>query len=458
MPHWGRPPGARLKRRSRNAWDSQSWGYDPRFEELDDTDEDDLHGVELDRGYAQKRYVSDELHFTGMDLGSGKARQRRSENVYNEHSDSEAYGYDNDPTTRRPYNVQFMLREKEDQLVERALERIARARAMGKTNVKLSQAEIDALERAERRQQMPPPPPELPAPLPKPAAKNKKSVPPKAKVAERKKASKSSNNSPKINAIEPARRGRSSTDVQEDALIPYPVMPEQYGPGRGAVVPAPNYYAPPQPPTRRSRGSSRPNSRAASSHPQRQPPTANQPLAYHQHPYFQGRYYSTPDFVQESRRGSASSQASRPDPAEPDWEPRARSTSNVINYPINQLPKPTHRVRVPRFDPNDPRFASPNPRRVVSGPPAAYPSQMYSRSQDELLSPPSGSQSPVSDGEYAEEPTTTEDDDDTEDSLGGTEVELAERSEDEYVVSTRSAAPAEILDKRRPGPARRKRR
>ncbi|KPI38858.1 uncharacterized protein AB675_5959 [Cyphellophora attinorum] len=48
-----------------------------------------------------------------------------------------------------------MVREKEaakaeDDLVERALERIRRARALGKSDVQLTQAEIDALERVDR--------------------------------------------------------------------------------------------------------------------------------------------------------------------------------------------------------------------------------------------------------------------------------------------------------------------
>lgn len=49
------------------------------------------------------------------------------------------------------YAVQLAMRDKEDQLVEKALERIRRAQMLGKKNVRLSQRELDALER--KRQQ-----------------------------------------------------------------------------------------------------------------------------------------------------------------------------------------------------------------------------------------------------------------------------------------------------------------
>jgi hypothetical protein len=71
------------------------------------------------------------------------------------------------------------------------------------------------------------------------------------------------------------------------------------------------------------------------------------------------------------RPGSNNSRASRPDPADPDWEPRARSASSLVNYPLDQLPPQavSGTSRAPRFDPADPRYASPPSRRVASGPP-----------------------------------------------------------------------------------------
>lgn len=58
--------------------------------------------------------------------------------------------YDHEDSTVA-YAVQLAMRDKEDQLVDKALERIRRAQMLGKKNVRLSQRELDALER--RRQQ-----------------------------------------------------------------------------------------------------------------------------------------------------------------------------------------------------------------------------------------------------------------------------------------------------------------
>ncbi|KAJ5585296.1 uncharacterized protein N7459_005096 [Penicillium hispanicum] len=57
--------------------------------------------------------------------------------------------YDHEDSTVA-YAVQLAMRDKEDQLVDKALERIRRAQMLGKKNVRLSQRELDALER--RRQ------------------------------------------------------------------------------------------------------------------------------------------------------------------------------------------------------------------------------------------------------------------------------------------------------------------
>ncbi|KAF7712237.1 Uncharacterized protein PECH_003788 [Penicillium ucsense] len=58
--------------------------------------------------------------------------------------------YDHEDSTVA-YAVQLAMRDKEDHLVDQALERIRRAQLLGRKNVRLSQRELDALER--RRQQ-----------------------------------------------------------------------------------------------------------------------------------------------------------------------------------------------------------------------------------------------------------------------------------------------------------------
>lgn len=435
MPPWGRPPpGARRGRQSNGGWDRQSWEqYNGRFEELD-TDYENYQGVHLgNRGYAPKRFASDELRFTGIDLtpANSRARRRRTKNAYDEDTDPEYDELDDEPGPGRvPPGMQIVLRTKEEELVERALERIARARALGKTNVKLSQAEIDALERAERKNQRPAPPP-----IPKPAPRSKKSVQSRPKAQERKKSKgeKSASDSPKIKAVEAARngtsRGRSSTGSREGALVPYPILPEDdYSPpGRydsdGYFMPAPV----------RPRPASGPASRTASSHSLRQQQSRTPPVPAALQQYYVGRYASNPDDNYSARPASNSSRASRPDPSDPDWEPRARSTSSLVSYPVDQLPYQTQTHRAPRFDPSDPRFASPATRRVASGPAAVQTSPLgRRRSSDDTQGP-----------------TTSEDDEDD-----GVQVDVEDSEDGDYRIQTRSLA---ITDgpHRGSGPSRR---
>lgn len=296
------------------------------------------------------------------------------------------------------------------------MERIARARALGKTNVKLSQAEIDALERAERMNQRLAPPP-----IPKPIPKGKKAVQTRPKAQERKKSKgeKSASNSPKVKAIEAARngtsRGRSSTGSREGALVPYPIPPEDdYSPpGRydsdGYFMPAPIRPGP----------SSGPASRTASSHSLRQQQSRTPPVPAALQQYYVGRYSSNPDVNYSARPGSTSSRASRPDPSDPDWEPRARSTSNLVSYPVDQLPYQTQTHRAPRFDPSDPRFASPATRRVASGPATIQTSSLgYRRASDDT-----------------QEEETSEDDEDD-----GVQVDVEDFEDGDYTIQTRNLA------------------
>ena len=317
-----------------------------------------------------------------------------------------------------------MLKDKEDYLVERALERINRARALGKTNVKLSRAEIDALERAEQRLRSDPTPTYLPT---KTSPKSKKPVPSRSRALTQRKGSKgekSASNSPKPKAIEPAKRSRSRTSSREDALVPYPILAEdQYA-----------RYGGPPPEDRHRMISATYGSRTGSSSSLRQSTHAPQPLPYHQHPYIQGRYRSNPDDLHQSRPHSNSSRVSRPDPSDPDWEPRARSTSSLVSFPIDQLPNPMQASRAPRFDPNAPRFA-PQTRRIFSDP---APSQaLHRRPSDEGA--PRSSDVDGSPGQSSQDRTTSEDEDDDADDGQGMQIEITEESDGDYV-PTRSQA------------------
>ena len=145
MPPWGRPSGARrAKRRKDRGVYTQQREEDLRFKEID-SDSDDGQGVTLGG-----TFTSDELQFTGADLGTHlRSRQSRS------------FRYDSDTSEDEDIIIsdnsggmmQLALRDKEELLVEKALERIRRAQALGKPNVKLSKPELDALERKRRKDQ-----------------------------------------------------------------------------------------------------------------------------------------------------------------------------------------------------------------------------------------------------------------------------------------------------------------
>lgn len=145
MPRWGRPPGARPGRHNRGrGW----WDEGARVEEIYSEEEEDEYGRQLIRngrgGYMRQ------LEYGGR----GPRRRPMDFEDLTEETESVVGGdydlYDHEDSTVA-YAVQLAMRDKEDQLVETALERIRRAQMLGKKNVRLSQPELDALER--KRQQ-----------------------------------------------------------------------------------------------------------------------------------------------------------------------------------------------------------------------------------------------------------------------------------------------------------------
>lgn len=420
-----------------------------RVEEIEESDDDD-DGVDLDPRYQGRRFASDELQFTGIDLGNRDTRRRRKKSAYDEDSDDP----EDEDYIPGSEDMQLMLREKEDLLVERALERMRRARELGKTNVKLTRAEIDALERAERRQSQ-----RITVPLPKPV-KGKKAVQTRPKLADKKQSSRSdrsSGNSPAPKAIEPRRGGKSSASAREPAQAPYPTLPdESYGLGNGALVYAPQgYYGAPV--VRPSSSSSRPGSRTASSQSLRPQQSQTPPLAQYQHPYQQGRYFSNPDTYPGHPAPGGTPAYARPDPSDPNWEPRTRSNSSLVSYPIEQFNHGTYLSQgpaPPRFDPNDPRFASPQAKRVTSGPPDIYMANpsIYRQPQDQHMYP-------LTNGMHASRYEV----DRTSDEDGGMQVEVTEKPGGDYGVVTRASASTAAGNKGRGGgqakrgPARRTR-
>lgn len=139
MPQWGRPSGAQAGRRRRDRNSTTRPKDNRRFEEID-SGTGDSEGDSTNASF-----ISDELQFTGADLGD-RTRHRRSF-AYDYSSESSDEDLDEAPEA----SMQLILRDKEELLVQKALERIHRARMLGKTNVKLSQRELDALERKQQK-------------------------------------------------------------------------------------------------------------------------------------------------------------------------------------------------------------------------------------------------------------------------------------------------------------------
>lgn len=362
----GRPPGAHsggTRRRYPQDWEFR----DPRFEELD-SEEDDGQGVTLDpntfaaRDARARGFVSDELYFDGYDIGQDRAQRRAMYDQYGEDFDSDELEY------REQRNMAYhAVREKEEALIQSALARIARARAKGKTNVNLSQEEMEALERRRGQQPEPSSPPLALASPPITPAKTSKA----SKVGSR------SNSSTNLASQKTRKRGgsglfgtsspspaksnsKAKVDCKPSAerALPYPVghAPPGIvvnGPDGVPVYAPVGYYAPPSPEFARSRsGGSRPGSRSASKHRRRESTPPERSEIYAQYP---PRYYPPPSGARPESSGS-----NRSLPDDIDWyppPPRTRSSSNAqyVPYPID-------------YDTAPPLPAAQG-RRNVSGPP-----------------------------------------------------------------------------------------
>ncbi|KXG45358.1 uncharacterized protein PGRI_042710 [Penicillium griseofulvum] len=108
-----------------------------RLEEVDS--EEETYGRELVRSGRYKEY-------------GGRGSRRRPVDYEDLTDESESFDggefdlYDHEDSTVA-YAIQLAMRDKEDQLVDTALERIRRAQVLGKKNVRLSKQELGALER-----------------------------------------------------------------------------------------------------------------------------------------------------------------------------------------------------------------------------------------------------------------------------------------------------------------------
>ncbi|KAI9782287.1 MAG: hypothetical protein M1816_001949 [Peltula sp. TS41687] len=321
MPHWGRPRGNRQRPEEREWEQRRRLAEQRRFVELD-TDFDDGGEPSWDVDVRPRRFTSDELYFTGVDLGAHPRRTRQI--AYRE--DSEHSSEASEPDERYLGDVQVTLRDKEKELARTAMERIRRAQMLGKSNVRLSRSEYEALERERRRAE---------------ASKRTEDRSVGGTLSQSGGRGQGRGQSQQISSFR--RRGLSdvssrksrSKQVYDPESPPYIPEPEQ---------PAPlNYQAPRKRkslnPLSRPPSSPRPPSRKAVTPPY---PTENQPQP--------SRYFSLPEAGQQqqnrayhARSRSRTPPSQSPLPFGSDHSPRARSRSTAQPpHPLDPFQYQTH--------------------------------------------------------------------------------------------------------------------
>ncbi|KAF4163302.1 hypothetical protein CNMCM6936_000929 [Aspergillus lentulus] len=138
MPRWGRPPGARVGRSSGRQAAQWMDTNNVRIQEIDSGAEEEYL---LRRGRAL--YAAEQRR-----IGWSRPNEDYDVSADDVHSvdgiDLDLYD-DSDSTVA--YAVQLAMKDDEEWLVDKALERIRRAQILGQKNVRLSQRELDALER-----------------------------------------------------------------------------------------------------------------------------------------------------------------------------------------------------------------------------------------------------------------------------------------------------------------------
>jgi len=424
MPSWGRPPGAKGSKR-RKQWERERelWQRQSRVEELD-SDDTDTQGVGLH--FEKKRFASDPLQFTGMDLAS-TSRARRSYAYDSDDSDEDSDGSDEDETTSA---LQVALRDKEEALVQSALARIRRAQEKGKREVKLNPEELDALEKRRKRMQS-------------------------AATAKERNGSGSSSGS--------ERRRRSDRDLITLALpsgepkskknckfkrsentSPYPsaaAPPGMLIQGADGVTYAPLGYYPQGGPSRNS--PTRP--RSATSQQLRGPPP--QFTEYQQAP-------TNRHFSDGNRPTSSSSHSSRrPLPDEEGWLPgNSRRSSGA-----SQIDPFEYQISSEQPPPIPQQYMQAGGRRNVSGPPEVIYSSVR-------RSPPIGSGYPAAARGPASDPalrrhgsrreSSSEDEDDSDDLGNGVQVYVEEREREREPERERERVARKPVGSKRKGKGR----
>ncbi|KAL8713489.1 MAG: hypothetical protein Q9220_002351 [cf. Caloplaca sp. 1 TL-2023] len=298
--------------------------------------------------------------------------------------------------------LQVVLRNKEDQLVQQALERIRRAQELGKRNVELSQQEIEALER-KRQQDRTKYASSRDEPGPRQIDRRRSSGQFRAGTKEPKPGKRRSVGL--SSTLEFSRNPDKRGATPPGFLVPGP---------DGRLVHAPVGYYPHATDPASSSWGSRSGSRSGSSANLQQ---SSPPLPPGQYWASQTRYPHESDHL-PSVPASRASPVMRRLPDDPHWDPRPRSASSIQSYPPG--PQYYQQASSPPPPPSATGYYSQG-RRIVSGPAElSYPvsrkplpssSAMAASSEPNLLrrDNPGGTSH---DDRLSEEETDDDDDDD----------------------------------------------
>lgn len=322
--------------------------------------------------------MSDELHFTGADLN--RRSRRRKEYEYSESSGSSDNDDEDGSDDRAGGTMQVALRDKEELLVQKALERIRRAQELGKTNVKLSRPEVDALERKRQTD-----------------AGIRTQSRPDLRTSDRRRSSGQSSSTSKNPQSHKNNKGKRHLDDESSSssrratppgiLVAGPSGIPSYQPF--GYYPAPTAAAP----KGRTSGS---GSRSTSTH---NPDQISPPLPRSQNQ----RYFSGPSLP-----------SSRSLPDDPNWIPRPRSSSSSMSnspYPSDPYQYQAYSPALPQIPPQYTQSS----RRIVSNP---QPEPYYPRLRGEAQarsSEPSLLRREYSGQETPEESSSEESEEDEED-------------------------------------------
>ncbi|KKZ61006.1 hypothetical protein EMCG_04342 [[Emmonsia] crescens] len=346
-PLWGRPSGARVGRSNKEGWPKQL-EESIRIEHLgnddydDDDDDDDNEGVLLGPPFDPSRFSNgngrnrpDYIHSAHRkgNYDFEDDEEEEGEGSSSDDDDQDEHGLVNgDPNSTMSYAMQLARRDKQARLVEGALEKIRRAQMQGHTKVKLSQRELDALER--RRQQ----------------DGNVNSSQPKE-----------SNGQPLIDNKPMALDKRiSNGSPPKPSSERRQTIPGGYASSAGS----PGYYSPtPGRPSSSSSQKSRSRAPSIKSTRMQQHPGTPPRNQQQQQMYPQPLPYSVPEDP-TFRPGSSSYQSTPLLPSDPHWTPRSRSgSSNHSSYPMHHHPSPYNTYPMAAMDPRY-GYSTHSPRNV----------------------------------------------------------------------------------------------